>query len=124
MAEYLSEKGIPMLLMDIKGDLSGLAQPSPDHRKIDERHEVIGLPFEAKKFPIEVLTISEQDGVRLRVTISEFRPVLLSKNLDFQKCKVELFLLFLNIVMTINLHCLILKASIGAILRKIIEIDQ
>ena len=60
MAENLSEKGIPVLLMDIKGDLSGLAQPSPGHRKIDERHAAIGLPFEAKKFPIEILTISEQ----------------------------------------------------------------
>ena len=49
MAENLSEKGIPSLLMDIKGDLSGLAQPSAGHPKIDERHEVIGLPFEAKK---------------------------------------------------------------------------
>ena len=38
LAENLSEKGIPVLLMDIKGDLSGLAQPSPGHPKIDERH--------------------------------------------------------------------------------------
>ncbi|NCT16457.1 MAG: DUF853 family protein, partial [Flavobacteriales bacterium] len=48
LAENLSDKGIPVLLMDIKGDLSGLAQPSPGHAKIDERHEKIGLPFEAK----------------------------------------------------------------------------
>ena len=27
LAENLSEKGIPVLLMDIKGDLSGLAKP-------------------------------------------------------------------------------------------------
>ena len=74
-----------MLLMDIKGDLSGLAQPGLGHRKIDEHHEVIGLPFVVKKFLIEVLTISDQDGVRLRVTISEFRPVLLSKNLDLSE---------------------------------------
>ena len=38
MAENLSDKGIPVLLMDIKGDLSGLAKPSPGHTKIDERH--------------------------------------------------------------------------------------
>lgn len=59
LAENLSEKGIPVLLMDIKGDLSGLAQPSPGHPKIDERHQKIGFPFESKKFPVEVLTISE-----------------------------------------------------------------
>ena len=28
LAENLSEKGIPVLLMDMKGDLSGIAQPS------------------------------------------------------------------------------------------------
>ena len=31
LAENLSEKGVPVLLMDIKGDLSGLAKPSPGH---------------------------------------------------------------------------------------------
>ena len=46
LAENLSEKGVPVLLMDLKGDLSGLAQPSPGHPKIDERHAQIGLPFE------------------------------------------------------------------------------
>ena len=82
LAENLSEKGIPVLLMDIKGDLSGLAQPSPGHVKIDERHEKIGLPFEAKGFPVELMTLSEQNGVRLRATISEFGPVLISRILD------------------------------------------
>ncbi len=82
LAENLSEKGIPVLLMDIKGDLSGLAQPSHGHTKIDERHEKIGLPFYSKGFPVELMTLSEQNGVRLRATISEFGPVLISRILD------------------------------------------
>src|SRR5690606_39095064 len=82
MAENLSEKGIPVLLMDIKGDLSGLAQAGVVNSKIEERHDLIGLPYEAKSFPVEILTLSEQDGVRLRATISEFGPVLLSRILD------------------------------------------
>ena len=82
LAENLSEKGVPVLLMDIKGDLSGLAKPSPGHPKIDERHAKIGLPFDAKAFPVEVMTLSEQDGVRLRATISEFGPVLISRILN------------------------------------------
>lgn len=81
-AENLSENGIPVLLMDVKGDLSGLAQPSPGHPKIDERHKKIGLPFSPKSFPVEILTISEQDGTRLRATVSEFGPTLLSRILD------------------------------------------
>ena len=79
LAENLSDKGIPVLLMDVKGDLSGLAQPSPGHPKIDERHEKIGISFEAKGFPVEIMSLSEEEGVRLRATVSEFGPVLLSK---------------------------------------------
>ncbi|MDX1472098.1 MAG: helicase HerA-like domain-containing protein, partial [Flavobacteriaceae bacterium] len=65
LAENLSHQGIPVLLMDVKGDLSGLAKPSPGHPKIDERHEKIGLPFTPKSFPVEILSLSEQEGVRL-----------------------------------------------------------
>jgi len=85
LAENLSEKGIPVLLMDLKGDLSGLAQPSPGHAKIDERHKQIGIPFEAKSFPVEMLSLSEQDGVKLRASVSEFGPVLLSRILDLSE---------------------------------------
>ncbi len=85
LAENLSDKGIPVLLMDLKGDLSGLAQPSPGHAKIDERHKQIGIPFEPKSFPVEMLTLSEQDGVKLRATVSEFGPVLLSRILDLSE---------------------------------------
>ena len=56
LAENLSENGVPVLLMDLKGDLSGLAQPSPGHPKIDERMEQIGLGFAPKSFPVEILS--------------------------------------------------------------------
>lgn len=150
MAENLSEKGIPSLLMDIKGDLSGLAQPSAGHPKIDERHAAIGLPFEAKKFPVEVLSISEQDGVRLRATVSEFGPVLLSRILDLSEAQSgivsiifkycddhKLPLLDLNDFRKVlqfateegkeeiqSEYGLISAASTSAILRKIVELDQ
>ncbi len=79
LAERLSEKGVPVLLMDIKGDLSGLTQKGNGHPKIDERHEMIGQPWVPRAYPTELLTISDQEGVRMRATISEFGPVLLSK---------------------------------------------
>jgi len=85
LAENLSEKGVPVLLMDLKGDLSGLAQPSPGHAKIDERHAQIGIPFEPKSFPVEILSLSKQDGVKLRATVSEFGPILLSRILDLSE---------------------------------------
>jgi len=150
MAENLSEKGIPVLLMDVKGDLSGLAKPSPGHPKIDERHAAIGLPFEAKKFPVEILTLSEQDGVRLRATVSEFGPVLLSRILELSDAQSGIVSIIFKYCDDHKLPLLDLKdfkkilqyttaegkediqkeyglistASTGAILRKIVEIEQ
>ena len=79
IAEQLSESGVPVLLMDVKGDLSGLAQPGASNDHIVWRHGSIGIPYKAEAMPVELLTISKEKGVRLRATISEFGPVLLSK---------------------------------------------
>ncbi|MDB4728544.1 DUF853 domain-containing protein, partial [Saprospiraceae bacterium] len=81
IAEQLSANSVPVLLMDIKGDLSGIAVPSGGHPKIDERHEKIGFPFQAGDSPVEFLTLSDEKGARLRATVLEFGPVLFSKML-------------------------------------------
>lgn len=150
LAENLSEKGIPVLLMDIKGDLSGIAQPSPGHAKIDERHAQIGIPFEAKKFPVEILTLSEQDGVRLRATVSEFGPVLISRILELSVAQSGVMSILFKYCDDNKLPLLDLKdlkkllqyasdegkkeieseygrispATSGSILRKIVELEQ
>ncbi|MFS4493688.1 helicase HerA-like domain-containing protein [Maribacter sp. 2308TA10-17] len=150
LAENLSEKGIPVLLMDLKGDLSGIAQPSPGHPKIDERHEKIGLPFEAKGFPVEILSLSEQDGVKLRATVSEFGPTLLSRILDLTVTQEGIVAVVFKYCDDNKLPLLDLKdfkkvlqyatgegkkefakdygristSSTGTILRKIIELEQ
>jgi DNA helicase HerA-like ATPase len=79
LSEQLSEKGVPVLLMDVKGDLSGIAQTGEIKPFITERHTKLGLPFSPKGYPVEIMSLSEQEGVRLRATISEFGPVLLSR---------------------------------------------
>ena len=82
ISEQLSEKGIPVLLMDVKGDLSGIAMPGVEKPFITERQNKIKLPFSVKGFPVELMSISQQEGVRLRATVSEFGPVLLARILD------------------------------------------
>lgn len=150
IAENLSDKGIPVLLMDLKGDLSGLAQPSPGHPKIDERHAKIGIPFEAKGFPVEILSLSEQEGVKLRATVSEFGPVLLSRILDLSETQEGVVAVVFKYCDDNKLPLLDLKdfkkvlqyatdegkkefqdsygristSSTGTILRKIIELEQ
>ncbi len=85
LAEQLSQEGVPSLLMDMKGDLSGIAAESEGHPKIDERHVQIGIPFRSGASPVELLTLSDEPGVRLRATVSEFGPVLFSKILDLNE---------------------------------------
>ncbi|MDO4781977.1 MAG: DUF853 family protein [Capnocytophaga felis] len=82
IAENLSKSGVPVLLMDLKGDLSGLAQAGEEKAFITERHNKIGIPYVSQGFPVELLTISEQKGVKMRATVSEFGSVLLSRILD------------------------------------------
>ena len=82
ISEQLSEKGIPVLLMDVKGDISGIAKPGVELPFILERHSKLNLPYSPKGYPVELMTLSKQEGVRLRATTSEFGPVLLSRILD------------------------------------------
>jgi len=82
LAEQLSMNGVPTLLMDIKGDLSGIAAPGTSNDKITARHQMVQVPFEPQGMPVELLTLSEQPGARLRATVSEFGPVLLGRILE------------------------------------------
>jgi DNA helicase HerA-like ATPase len=79
LAEGLSKASVPVLLMDIKGDLSGLAQPGSAESFILERSEAAGVSYTPQGFPVEFLSLSEEKGTRLRATVSEFGPILLSK---------------------------------------------
>jgi DNA helicase HerA-like ATPase len=79
LSEQLSSFGIPVLMMDIKGDFSGIAKEGEEKPFITERHAKINIPYNVSSFPVELLTLSEQNGVRLRATISEFGPVLFSR---------------------------------------------
>jgi hypothetical protein len=149
-AEALSEKSIPVLLMDIKGDLSGIAASGSVNPKIEERHSKIGLPYQPKSFPIEFLTLSEEKGTRLRATVSEFGPVLVSKILELNDTQSGLLAILIKYCDDNNLALLDLKdlkkvlqfasaegkkeiekdygsispTSVGTILRKVVELEQ
>jgi DNA helicase HerA-like ATPase len=82
IAENMCAKGIPVLMMDLKGDLSGIAKAGVSNPKIEERHTAIGMPFVPNASSVEFLTLSKENGAKLRATVSEFGPVLFSKVLD------------------------------------------
>lgn len=83
--EALSEQGVNVLLMDIKGDISGISKPGTENPKISERMKVIGVPWAPTSYPTELMTISNEKGLRLRATVSEFGPVLLAKILELNE---------------------------------------
>jgi DNA helicase HerA-like ATPase len=79
LAEQLSKNSIPVLLMDIKGDLSGIATAGTNNPKIEERYAKMGMTWASEANPTELMTLSGGKGVQLRATVTEFGPVLFSK---------------------------------------------
>ncbi|MEJ0103222.1 MAG: helicase HerA-like domain-containing protein [Bacteroidota bacterium] len=82
ISECLSDASVPVVLMDIKGDLSGIAAAGTVNDKITDRYQKLGMDYKPAAYPADLLTLSNEKGVRLRATVSEFGPVLLSKILE------------------------------------------
>ena len=85
LCEMMSEKSIPVMIMDIKGDVSGLTQPGVTNPKIEERVKSIGMEWTPKGYPVEFLSITQENGVRMRATVSEVGPILFSKMLELNE---------------------------------------
>jgi DNA helicase HerA-like ATPase len=150
LAEGLSDASVPVLLMDIKGDLSGIAAAGMVSDKITERCQLLNIEYKPAAYPADMLTLSNQKGARLRATVSEFGPVLLSKILGlndtqggivsmiFKYCddnKLPLLDLkdFIKVLQYISdegkqaiekSYGKISTTSTGTILRKVIELQQ
>ncbi len=88
--EQLSHAGIPSLVLDIKGDFSGIAEPGIKNAIIEERYGKTQLNWSAQNFPVELMTISGERGVKLRATVTEFGPILLSKILDLNDTQTSI----------------------------------
>jgi len=80
IAEQLSAAGVPVLMADVKGDLSGLSRPGQSSDKVSERAKETGDNWEATAFPVDFLSLGTNGiGVPVRATIASFGPILLSK---------------------------------------------
>lgn len=84
-AEQLSLAGVPSVTMDIKGDLSGLAQPGSMNKHVKARIEAANIGYEPQGMPVELMSLDQKEGVHLKASISEFGPVLLSKMLELNE---------------------------------------
>ena len=81
IAEQLSSAGVPVVMADVKGDLSGLSAPGADNDKIRARAVDTGdVDWTPSGHPVEFLSLgTEGIGIPVRATITAFGPILLSK---------------------------------------------
>lgn len=151
MAEQLSDAGVPVFMLDVKGDLSGLAEANKPNDALIERGHAVGIPFEGSSFPIEIFSLSGDLGATMRITVEDFGPVFLARILDLNETQTGILSAIfkyaednkLPIIDLLDLKKLlsylsegeganeikedygkISTASSGAILRKIVAIEQ
>ncbi len=150
ISEFLSDNSVPVLVMDIKGDLSGIAVMGTANDKIKDRYQKLGIEYKPALFPAELMTLTGQKGIHLRATVSEFGPVLLSKILELNDTQGGVVALIFKYCDDNQLPLLDLKdfikvlqfigdegkseiektygkistSSTGTILRKVIELQQ
>ncbi|WP_138759772.1 helicase HerA-like domain-containing protein [Modestobacter altitudinis] len=83
LAEQLSAQGVPVVLADVKGDLSGLARPGESGDRVTRRAADTADDWTPTGFPVEYLALGGLGtGVPLRATVTSFGPLLLSKVMD------------------------------------------
>ena len=86
LAEGLSANGSSVLLCDVKGDLTGLAEAGASSEKLLSRTAANGQEWASASFPIELLSLGGADsqfpGVPVRAQISDFGPILLARALS------------------------------------------
>ncbi|TDE38501.1 helicase HerA-like domain-containing protein [Antarcticimicrobium sediminis] len=92
LAEGFSNAGVPVVLSDVKGDLSGLAKPGTEtfklHDAFTSRAETIGFDgYAYGASPVTFWDIFGEQGHPLRTTVAEMGPLLLSRLLDLSEAQ-------------------------------------
>lgn len=96
LAEELSKRGVPSVVADVKGDLSGFAKAGASHPKIEERAQLLGLDdFTYAPVPTVFWDVYADSGHPFRATVSEMGPLLLSRLLNLNSTQeAVLFIAF------------------------------
>jgi len=151
MAEGFSKAGVPVFMSDVKGDLSGMAEKSEMQDFLVARAETIGFADEyiAEAFPVAFWDLFGEQGHPLRTTISEMGPLMLSRILELNDTQEGVLNIAFRIADEEGLLLLDLKdlrsllisigeraselsleygnispASVGAIQRKLLQLEQ
>ena len=117
LAEGLSNEGVPVFLADVKGDLTGLAEPGATGEKLAARLASTGQTWEGRSFPIELFSLGGGpqsgagaiNGTPIRTTVTEFGPILLSRVLGLNDTQTSALQLVFHWADTQGLALLDLK---------------
>lgn len=86
LAEAFSAIGVPVVLADVKGDVSGLARPGTANARIDARARDLGLDgFSHSGYPVTFWDLYGERGHPIRTTVSDMGPLLLSRVLNLNE---------------------------------------
>jgi DNA helicase HerA-like ATPase len=150
LAGQLSDAGVPVFVADVKGDLTGLAQPIDPNPRIAERCTSLGWTLEPRAHPVELLSLTGSLGAPVRATVESFGPVLLAKVLGLNETQTAVLALVFRFCDDRDLPLLDLadlrtalrfltsdegkpvleeyggvsKASVGVVLRSILTLEE
>ena len=149
MAEGFSERGVPVFMADIKGDLTGVSQAGGGNQKIDDRNKQLGIEPQFQAFPVTLWDVFGKQGSPLRATVSEMGPLMLARMLELNDTQEGVLALAFkyaddNGLLLLDLKDLtallqfvgenadelttqygnVSKASVGAIQRGLLQMDQ
>src|SRR4051812_13869618 len=82
LAEDFSNAGVPVFAADIKGDLSGVAEPGEGKEAFLKRARQVGVDYQPDRFPVVFWDLFGEQGHPIRATVSEMGPLLLSQLLE------------------------------------------
>ena len=99
MAESFSDAGVPVFLCDVKGDVSGFAEPGVSSSGMEKRIDKFGLrdEFEYKAYPTSFWDVYQKAGHPVRATISDMGPEILARLLGLSEIQEGV----LNIIFSI-----------------------
>ncbi|MDO5028455.1 MAG: DUF853 family protein [Bacillota bacterium] len=120
LTEHLSDLGIPVILSDVKGDLANLVNPG-DPAKVQDRLDQMDIKdFQASSFPVNLWDVYGDEGLPLRVSISQMGPVFLGTILELNEVQLGVLNIAFRIADSQGLLLLDLK-DLKSILRLIQE---
>jgi len=150
LAEGFSNRGVPVFMADIKGDLTGISQPGGTHPKIVERLKSLGMEnstFEG--LPVTLWDVFGKQGHPLRATVSEMGPLMIARILQLNETQEGVLTLAFKVadeqgLLLLDLKDLqqllvyvadnadefttkygnVSKASVGAIQRGLLQLEQ